>query len=253
MAEGGQARVWGAHAVRALLARRPQDVLELHVTPAGEGLARAAADRGIRVIAAARADLDRRSGGAVHQGVLAVVRPAQPLGEAGLEDLLAGRDAPLVLVLDGVQDPGNLGACLRSADAAGVDAVIIPQRRAAGLGPVARKAASGAAEWVPLVAVGNLASTLRLLGAAGLRRVGADAGAQRALPAAPLTGPLAVVLGGEGRGLRALTRALCDELVAIPLHGAAGSLNVAVAAGICLYEAACQRHGRMPASGAVPA
>ena len=245
MADGGDVLVWGVHAVRAVLARRPRDVLEVLALP--DVAARLGYSEGAPAGMSAplthvdRAQLDRRAGGAAHQGVIARVRPARALGEPDLDALLAQHGEPLVLVLDGVQDPGNLGACLRTADAAGVHAVVVPQRRAVGLTPAVRKTACGAAEHVPLVVVANLARVLRTLGDAGVTRVAADAGAPLALAQADLRGPLAWVLGGEGQGLRALTRSLCDVAVTIPLHGVAGSLNVSVATGICLYETRRQR------------
>jgi len=144
-------------------------------------------------------------------------------------------------VLDGVQDPHNLGACLRSADAAGVDAVIVPRDRAAGMSATVRKVASGAAETVPLIQVTNLARTLRWLKQRGLWIVGTDEQADTSLYQAELTGPLALVLGAEGAGLRRLTRDHCDLLVRIPMYGAVESLNVSVAAGVVLYEARRQR------------
>ena len=148
---------------------------------------------------------------------------------------------PLLLVLDGVQDPHNLGACLRTADAAGVSAVIVPRDRAAGLTPTVRKVASGAAETMPLIQVVNLARTLRWLKERDVWIVGADDQAPKSLFEAPLSGALALVLGAEGPGLRRLTREHCDLLVAIPMAGAVESLNVSVAAGVLLFEAARQR------------
>ncbi len=147
-------------------------------------------------------------------------------------------------MLDGVQDPHNLGACLRSADAAGVAAVIVPRDRAAGLTPVVRKVAAGAAETVPLVAVVNLARTLRELKERGIWLVGTDDAADKTLYDADLTGPLALVMGSEGEGMRRLTRECCDQLVSIPMAGAVESLNVSVAAGVVLFEAVRQRRVR---------
>ena len=148
---------------------------------------------------------------------------------------------PLLLVLDGVTDPHNLGACLRSADAAGVAAVVAPRDRAAGLTPVVRKVAAGAAESVPFVAVVNLARTLRELKERGVWLVGTDDEAERTLYDVDMTGPTAIVMGSEGEGLRRLTREACDELVRIPMGGAVESLNVSVAAGVALFEAVRQR------------
>jgi 23S rRNA (guanosine2251-2'-O)-methyltransferase len=174
--------------------------------------------------------------------VVAACRQAATLGEADLEPLLARVPGPpLLLVLDGVQDPHNLGACLRTADAAGAHAVLAPRDRAVGLTPVARKVASGAAEALPFVQVTNLARVLGRLRDLGLWVVGADAEAPGTLYQARLDGSLALVLGAEGSGLRRLTREGCDELVRIPMAGAVQSLNVSVAAAVCLYEAVRQR------------
>lgn len=197
--------------------------------------------RGIPIRVAARAELDRLLAGVNHQGCAARMAAAAVAGEAELEDLLESLAAPLLLVLDGVQDPHNLGACLRSAAAAGADAVIVPRDRAAGLTPAARKVAAGGAELVPLVRVTNLARCLRGLRAAGLRVVGSAADADQSIHEAVLTGPVALVLGGEGSGLRRLTRENCDLMVGIPMAAGLASLNVSVAAGVCLFEAVRQR------------
>jgi 23S rRNA (guanosine2251-2'-O)-methyltransferase len=198
---------------------------------------------GVRIEASDKATLDRMAAGANHQGVVARGQMPASLAEGELDTLLAGLDGPpLLLVLDGVTDPHNLGACLRSADGAGVDAVIAPRDRAGGLTPVACKVASGAAESVPFVQVTNLARTLRHL--QDVHRVfvyGADGEATGSLFDADLTGPLALVMGAEGDGLRQLTRKTCDRLLHLPMRGRVESLNVSVAAGICLYEAMRQR------------
>jgi 23S rRNA (guanosine2251-2'-O)-methyltransferase len=184
------------------------------------------------------------SGQGVHQGIVARVVPAGPLREEDLLMRLAELShPPLLLVLDGVQDPHNLGACLRTADAAGVDAVIVPKDRAAGLTPVARKVAAGAAETVPLVMVTNLARTLRSLKEQDVWIVGTDGDAETVHYAADLKGPLALVLGAEGTGMRRLTRECCDLVVRLPLEGTVESLNVSVATGVVLYEALRQRRG----------
>jgi 23S rRNA (guanosine2251-2'-O)-methyltransferase len=234
--------VWGLHAVRVALADAPERVLELWVLDGRsdrrmETLLALAREHGIACQPVRRETLDRMAEGAPHQGVAARVTPAPALDEDDLERLLDRLDGPpLLLVLDGVQDPHNLGACLRTADAAGAHAVIVPRDRAAGLTAAARKAAAGAAESLPLVRVVNLARCLRRLKARGIWLVGAEAGAAPAL-AADLRGPLALVLGGEGGGLRRLTRETCDLLVSLPMHGRVESLNVSVAAGVLLYLA----------------
>ena len=242
---------YGLHPVRTLLQKEPGNVARLllgdHARPALVELAALAAQHGIAVDRRPAAALDRLSGGATHQGVMALLAAApRALDENALEGILAQAECPLLLVLDEVQDPRNLGACLRSADAAGAHAVIAPRRNAAGLTPAAIKTAAGAASAVPFVQVGNLARVLRFLQGAGVTLLGADASATTPLYAAALTGPCAVLLGGEGQGLRRLTRELCDTLIAIPMTGAVGSLNVSVAAAVCLFEAVRQR-GACPA------
>lgn len=241
----GHEWIHGRHTVQTLLERRPEAVLEVLVLEGGDAdttrLAAQAQALGIAVGQQRRAVLDRLAPEAVHQGVLARVRSPQPLDETGLERLLQGAAAPLVLVLDQVQDPRNLGACIRSAAAAGATAVVVPRRRAAGLGPAARKAAAGAAEWFPVAEVTNLARCLRLLQNAGLRCVGAAADAPDELYGAALDGPLALIMGGEGQGLRRLTREHCDDVVRIPMAADCESLNVSVAAALCLFEARRQR------------
>jgi 23S rRNA (guanosine2251-2'-O)-methyltransferase len=187
-------------------------------------------------------ELDRLAEGVRHQGVVAAIEGAAPRTENQLEAWLAEAVEPLILVLDGIEDPRNLGACLRAADGAGVDAVVLPRRRAAGLTPAARKTAAGGAEALPVFTVTNLARTLDVLGEAGTKRVGA-ALTSDALPPwqAALTGSLAIVLGAEEKGLRRLTRDKMDAIVALPMAGVVESLNVAVACGVLLYEAYRQR------------
>ena len=179
-----------------------------------------------------------------HQGVVAVVDSALP--HVTLEDVVEGAgEPPLLLILDGVTDPHNLGACLRSADAFGVHALIVPKDRAVGVNATVAKAASGAVDTVPVVSVTNLARTMRDLKERGVWLVGADADGSENLFEADLSGSMAWVLGAEGTGLRRLTRELCDRVVSIPLHGSVSSLNVSVATGVCLYETRRQRsrHG----------
>lgn len=239
--------VYGMHAVHALLTRRPADVQRL-VLQSGRNdkrvqeLLELAREHGVKVESRPPAELDALAPGQVHQGIVARVIAAKPLDE---DDLLIRLDAsgrpPLLLVLDGVQDPHNLGACLRSADAVGADAVIVPRDRATGLTPVVRKVAAGAAETVPLVQVTNLARFLRALKDQGVWLVGSDGEADTLYYAADLKGPLALVLGAEGAGMRRLTREQCDVVVKLPMLGAVESLNVSVAAGVMLYEALRQR------------
>jgi len=177
-----------------------------------------------------------------HQGVVAETGTAPGLGEKELPAFLEALEGPaFLLILDGVQDPHNLGACLRSANAAGVDAVIVPRDRSAPLNATARKVACGAAESLPVVRVTNLARTLRSIREAGVWVYGATGEAESTFYETDLSGPLALVLGGEGRGLRRLTREHCDGLLSIPMAGSISSLNVSVAAGIFLFEARRQR------------
>ena len=238
--------VYGPHVVRALLMRRPADVIRLTLAQEPDArqreLQRLAKEKGLPVAIATPAELDRLSGGATHQGAVAEIRPSAALNENGLLELLVALPSPaLILVLDGVTDPHNLGACLRTADAAGVVAVVAPRDRAAGLTPAVRKVAAGAAETMPFAQVTNLARTLRDLKSAGLWIVGTAADAERELHAADLSGPLAIVMGSEGQGLRRLTRESCDFCIRLPMLGAVESLNVSVAAGVVLFEAMRQR------------
>lgn len=190
-----------------------------------------------------KASLDRMTGGANHQGIVASGEMPASMGEAALDELLIALQVPpLLLVLDGVTDPHNLGACLRTADAAGVHAVIAPRDRAGGLTPVVCKVASGAAETVPFVQVTNLARTLRhLQDAHRVFVVGTSDTAAGDLFEADLRGPLALVMGAEGEGMRRLTQETCDQLVSLPMAGQVDSLNVSVATGVCLFEAVRQR------------
>jgi 23S rRNA (guanosine2251-2'-O)-methyltransferase len=249
----------GIHAVRVLLRTHPQRARRLLLSARRDDrrLAelRALAKRaGLDVAIAGDAELAALAGGAHHQGAVAELDVASGRGatdpETRLEEALAAAAPALLLVLDGVQDPHNLGACLRTADAAGASAVIAPRDRAAGLTPVVRKVAAGAAESVPFVSVVNLARTLRGLKERGIWLVGADDAATVTCYEADLAGPTALVVGSEGTGLRRLTRECCDQLVAIPMAGAVESLNVSVAAGVLLYEAVRQRR---KATTSVPA
>ncbi len=194
---------------------------------------------GVRVRVVSRSELDLKAPELRHQGVLALV----PEKAFDAEDsLYQPADGPrLLLALDGVQDPHNLGACLRTAEAVGVDAVIIPRDRSAGLTAVARKSAAGSAERVPLVAVTNLARSLERLKTLGYWLTGLAGEATETLYQVDLTGPTVLVVGAEGEGLRRLTRETCDRLIRIPMQGKTESLNVSVATAVCLYEAWRQR------------
>lgn len=243
--------IFGLHAVLAVLRHEPDNLQGIWVEPRRRdarmrALLEQAERRGIPVHSQPRAELDRLSGGARHQGVVAR-RAGSPdaVRENELPALLAAAHQPaLLLVLDGVQDPHNLGACLRSAAAAGVHAVIAPADRAAGLTATVRKVACGAAETVPFVPVTNLARTLRALQNQGLWVIGAAGEAQSSLYDIDFTGPTAIVLGAEEKGLRRLTREVCDNLARIPITGSVASLNVSVATGIFLFEAVRQRWGK---------
>jgi len=186
--------------------------------------------------------LQQALGDVTHQGVVAEVLPLAPWSEDDLVGALAEATAPLVLALDGVQDPHNLGACLRTADACGALAVVVPKDRAANLSPVVSKVAAGAAETVPLVTVTNLVRTLKLLKEAQLWVTGADAEAPVTAAEVDFTGGTVLVMGAEGAGLRQLTRQTCDFMVRLPQLGAVESLNVSVAAGMLLYEVVRQRN-----------
>jgi 23S rRNA (guanosine2251-2'-O)-methyltransferase len=201
-------------------------------------LADLAREGGVRIRQVEAEDVAGVTPGLNHQGVLAWVKVPASRGEADLDALLDRLDRPpFLLVLDEVQDPHNLGACLRTADAAGVQAVIAPKDNAAGLTPTVAKVASGAAWTVPYIQVTNLARTLDVLKVRGIWLVGLAGEAQTDLYSLDLQGPLALVLGSEGRGLRRLTRERCDFLARLPMLGSVESLNVSVATGICLYEA----------------
>ena len=238
--------LYGFHAVNGRLRRRPESVREIYVDPArrdarARDLAARAAAAGVRVIEAEASRIERLAGSARHQGVVARVAAMEL--RTSIEEVLAQApgEALLLLVLDGVQDPHNLGACLRVADAFGAHAVVAPKDRAVALTPAAAKVASGAAEAVPYVQVTNLARALKQMQQAGLWIMGADQDGEAELGESRLDGPLAWVLGAEGEGLRRLTREACDRLVRIPMQGSVESLNVSVAAGICLYESRRQR------------
>ncbi len=242
-------KIFGIHAVQALLERQPQRFQQVFVLKGREDrrlqpLIHALEAQGITVQVATRQWLDEASEGAVHQGILAQVKPGRQYQEGDLPDLLEKIETPLLLILDGVTDPHNLGACLRSADAAGVHAVIVPKDRSAALNATAKKVASGAAETVPLIRVTNLARTMRLLQQYHVWIVGTAGEADHTVYQSKMTGGMALVMGAEGEGMRRLTREHCDELISIPMAGSVSSLNVSVATGICLFEAVRQRQAK---------
>ena len=237
--------LFGFHAVGVRLKVAPQSIVEVYIEASRcDARMRQFIDRakqaGVRLIEADGLRLSRLAGSHGHQGVAAIV---QPLEQAhSLDDLLDSlREPPLLLVLDGVTDPHNLGACLRVADGAGAHAVIAPKDHAAGINATVAKVASGAAETVPYFMVTNLARTLGELKERNIWVIGTAGDADRSVYQADMKGPTALVLGAEGPGMRQLTRKTCDELVHIPMKGGVESLNVSVASGVCLYEALRQR------------
>jgi 23S rRNA (guanosine2251-2'-O)-methyltransferase len=248
--------LFGFHAVGVRLRTAPESVLEVHVDASRRDarmrqFIERATEAGVRLLESDGVRLARLSGSHAHQGVAARVKAVAQVHS--LDELLEGleaaqallpvdqRTAPLLLVLDGVTDPHNLGACLRVADGAGAHAVIAPKDHAAGINATVAKVASGAAETVPYFMVTNLARTLNELKERNIWIIGTSDSAERTLYQADLKGPVALVLGAEGAGMRQLTAKTCDELVQIPMRGAVESLNVSVASGICLYEALRQR------------
>lgn len=240
-----QELIYGLHAVQSLLKSAPQRAQELLVLRGRDDqrvqkVVQQVRGLGLPVRLQTRAELDALCDGN-HQGVALYATPGKLHDEHYLWELLESQAEPFLLVLDGVTDPHNLGACLRSADAAGVQAVIIPKDNSASLNETVRKVACGAAESVPLIPVTNLARTLRALQDKGVWIVGTAGESTTSIFEAPLRGPLAVVMGAEGKGMRRLTKEHCDHLAYIPMAGTVSSLNVSVAAGVCLFEAVRQR------------
>lgn len=247
VAERTRHLVYGWHAVNAALERAPERLLEIWLLQSrddarAQELKARANVAGVHVHAVSADALAALVGDVVHQGAAAAVRPLKAWDEHDLAEALSRLEKdPLLLILDGVTDPHNLGACLRTADAAGVHAVVIPKDRAAAVDGVVRKVAAGAAEFVPVATVTNLARTVNMLKERSIWVVGTDSEAQQPLYSADLRRPLALVLGAEGSGMRRLTRESCDFLVRIPMAGHLQSLNVSVAAGVALFEARRQQ------------
>ncbi|MCI7352632.1 MAG: 23S rRNA (guanosine(2251)-2'-O)-methyltransferase RlmB [[Actinobacillus] rossii] len=241
--------IYGIHAVKSFLDRTPERIIEVFVLKGREDkrlqpLLNELHSLGVSVQFLNRQTLDNKANGEVHQGVIARVQLAKELNENDLDVILANKQNPFLLVLDGVTDPHNLGACLRTADAAGVDAVIVPKDKSAQLTSIARKVACGAAEVVPLIRVTNLARTLRdIQQNHNIWVVGTAGEATEMIYQTKLTGALALVMGAEGDGMRRLTRECCDQLISIPMAGSVSSLNVSVATGVCLFEIVRQRLG----------
>lgn len=247
MAENVVRYIYGFHAVISKMRQTPEGVLEVYVDAhrndaRARDLIHQAEQAGVKLTPTESDRLQRMVGTHRHQGVVARVDGRRR--ELKLMDVLDTLSEPaLLLVLDGVTDPHNLGACLRVADAVGAQAVIAPKDRSAGLNATAMKVASGAADTVPYVTVTNLARSLREMQEAGIWTIGAAGEAEKSIYAIDQKGPVAWVLGAEGEGLRRLTRETCDELARIPMYGTVESLNVSVASGLCLFEARRQRSG----------
>jgi 23S rRNA (guanosine2251-2'-O)-methyltransferase len=248
--------LFGFHAVGVRLKTTPQSIIEIYLDPSRRDqrmrqFVERAQSAGVRLIEADGMRLAKMAGSHGHQGVAARVKGLEQI--KSLDELLeqleadqadkpvSEREQPLLLVLDGVTDPHNLGACLRVADGAGVHAVIAPKDHAAGINATVAKVASGAAETVPYFMVTNLARTLNELKERNIWIIGTSDVAQKSIYQMDMTGPVALVLGAEGEGMRQLTSKTCDELASIPMRGAVESLNVSVASGVCLYEARRQR------------
>jgi len=244
--------VAGLRPVEQLLARPASGIVRLYVehrtaNPRVESIVAQANSRGVEIQAANRARLQQISGEARHQGVVAEIKRESMLDEAALRTLVENKltgergGKVLLLILDGIQDPHNLGACLRSADAAGVDAVVVPRHGAARLGPTVSKVAAGAAESMPFASINNIGRVLGWLGEYGVKVVGTSDTGEKTLYDADLSGSVALVMGKEHDGLGNKIASRCDELVSLPMHGTVASLNVSVATGICLYEIVRQR------------
>ena len=239
--------LYGIHSIDAALSHDPQNLIELYFESGSENprikeLSDRARDLGLKPHGRPRDALDRMTGGARHQGAVARYRAPPPRAESDLAPLIeaAGAEA-LLLVLDGITDPHNLGACLRSAEAAGVTAVIAPKDKAVGITPTVRRASSGAADRVAFFSVTNLARTLKAIKQQGVWLVGLDSESKQNLYSIDFKGPIAIVMGSEGEGMRRLTTESCDFLARIPMRGDVESLNVSVATGIVLFEALRQR------------
>ncbi|MFT6896916.1 MAG: 23S rRNA (guanosine2251-2'-O)-methyltransferase [Paraglaciecola sp.] len=238
--------LYGIHALEAVIQREPERLIELYILkgrddkPISE-IVTQARNFGISVQFCQRKALDDKVNGEQHQGIVAKAIPGKQFDESDLDRIVKDSKTPFLLILDGVTDPHNLGACLRTADAAGIDAIVVPKDNSATLTPVVRKVASGAADMVPLVQVTNLARTLRGLKDAGVWIIGTAGEATQSLYDCKMRGPIALVMGAEGKGMRRLTREHCDELIKLPMAGSVTSLNVSVATGVCLYEIVRQR------------
>lgn len=239
--------IYGMHALEAALKKSHQNILQIFIQQSRKDkrtqkILQLAKKHNISVNFISVQELQKLVGDVRHQGIAAQIKLIEKSSENDLDEILDGLKEPaFLLILDGVQDPHNLGACLRSAEAAGVHAVIVPKDRAVGLTPTVYKVASGAAETMPFIQVTNLARTMRKLQDQGIWLMGADESGEESLFNADLSGSIAVVMGAEGKGLRRLTREHCDQLLHIPMAGSVASLNVSVATGIFLFEVVRQR------------
>jgi 23S rRNA (guanosine2251-2'-O)-methyltransferase len=242
--------VFGIHAVNALLKHAPERFIEMWLLKGRDDerllpIINLARKYGIATQLVQRRVLDEKSLGEQHQGVIARVKPGKILTENDLDDIISATEKrgvpPFLLILDGVTDPHNLGACLRNSDAAGVQAIVVPKDNAAKITSTVRKVAVGAAETVPLIQVTNLSRTMKHLQQMGVWIVGTAGETDTCLYDVKLSGPMALVMGAEGKGMRRLTRENCDQLVKLPMAGSVSSLNVSVATGICLFEMVRQR------------
>jgi 23S rRNA (guanosine2251-2'-O)-methyltransferase len=244
--------VFGIHAVNALMDSAPERFIEIWLLKGREderlmSIINMARKLGISAQMVQRKVLDEKSEGEQHQGVIARVKQGKVFTENDLDDIINKANTqgipPFLLILDGVTDPHNLGACLRNADASGVQAIIVPKDNAARITPTVRKVAVGAVESVPLVQVTNLSRTMKQLQELGVWIIGTAGETDTCLYDVKLSGPMALVMGAEGKGMRRLTRENCDQLVKLPMAGKVSSLNVSVATGICLFEIVRQRKG----------
>ncbi len=241
-----QELIYGLHAMTAVIDLEPERIIELFVLKGRDDerlthILDEARRHGIGIQFCQRKTLDDKCNGEQHQGVVARAKPGKILDEHDLDSILKTQASPFILVLDGVTDPHNLGACLRTADAAGVHAVVVPKDKSATLSPIVRKVACGAAEVIPLIQVTNLSRTMKVMQNSGVWIVGTAGEAEQSIFGSKLTGPTALVMGAEGKGMRRLTRENCDELIKLPMAGSVSSLNVSVATGVCLYEIVRQR------------
>lgn len=243
---------YGIHSISAIMEREPERIIEIYALKGRQDervapIVNDAYSLGVSVQFMSRKALDDKSKGEQHQGIMARVKAAKQKDDGDLRSLIdelrTQERQPFFLVLDGVTDPHNLGAVIRTADAAGVDGVIVPKDKSAKLNGTARKVACGAAEVMPLFVVTNLARTLKMMQDEGIWITGTAGEAEHDIFATKFDGPMAIVMGAEGSGMRRLTREHCDQLVKIPMAGSVSSLNVSVATGVILFEAVRQRQG----------